>query len=55
MAGPQRNGIDATIALLLALAGHNGEAKASALRRKVGAPRARCSPNRAHIEGRGNP
>jgi ribose transport system substrate-binding protein len=40
MAGPQRNGVDVAIALLLALAEANGEAKASALRQKVGAPRA---------------
>jgi ribose transport system substrate-binding protein len=40
MAGSQRNGVDAAIALLVALADSNGEAKTSALRRKVGAPRA---------------
>src|SRR5271167_3875120 len=39
MAGSQRNGVDATIALLLALARHNGEARASILQREIGAPR----------------
>jgi ribose transport system substrate-binding protein len=39
MAGPQRNGVDATIALLLALARRNGEAKASILQSEIGAPR----------------
>ncbi len=40
MAGSQRNGVDAAIALLLALVAHNGEAKVSILRRAIGAPRA---------------
>ncbi len=40
MAGSQRNGVDAAIALLLALVAHDGEAKASILRREIGAPRA---------------
>jgi ribose transport system substrate-binding protein len=40
VAGSQHNGVDAAIALLLALVAHNGEAKASSLRREIGAPRA---------------
>jgi ribose transport system substrate-binding protein len=40
MAGARRNGVDAAIALLLALVAHNGEAKAAELRREIGAPRA---------------
>jgi ribose transport system substrate-binding protein len=40
VAGSQHNGVDTAIALLLALVEHNGEAKASALRRQIGAPRA---------------
>ena len=40
MAGSQHNGVDAAIALLLALVAHDGEAKASELRREIGAPRA---------------
>ena len=40
MAGRQRNGVDAAIALLVALAESNGEAKAAALRQRIGAPRA---------------
>ena len=39
MAGSQRNGVDAAIALLLALGAHNGEAAAAELRREIGAPR----------------
>jgi ABC-type sugar transport system substrate-binding protein len=40
MAGPRRNGVDAAIALLLALVAHGGEASAALLRREIGAPRA---------------
>jgi ribose transport system substrate-binding protein len=40
MAGARRNGVDAAIALLLALVAHDGEAKAAELRREIGAPRA---------------
>jgi ribose transport system substrate-binding protein len=40
MTGPQRNGVEAAIALLVALGESNGEARASALRHKIGAPRA---------------
>jgi ribose transport system substrate-binding protein len=40
VAGSQHNGVDATIALLLALAEHNGEAQISTLRSEIGTPRA---------------
>jgi ribose transport system substrate-binding protein len=40
VAGSQHNGVDATIALLVALTKHNGEAEISTLRREIGTPRA---------------
>ena len=40
MVGSQHNGVDATIALLLALAEHNGESQISTLRSEIGTPRA---------------
>jgi ribose transport system substrate-binding protein len=40
VAGSQHNGVDAAIALLLALTKRNGEAKTSVLRSEIGTPRA---------------